>query len=273
MNFAELRPYLSFGLLVLLLLWETLRPFFPFPRGRTRLVHGGRNLLLGISNGLITALLFAGLWWAAADISAERGFGLLHRFSWHPHIGTVIALLLLDVWTYTWHRLNHRIPLLWRFHRVHHSDPHMDVTTASRFHAGEIVLSSILRIPLIFLLGVSAWQLALYEVLLFAVVQFHHANVGLGEKVDRVLSWFIVTPFLHKVHHSHWQPETDSNYASLLSIWDRIFRTFRFPNDPSGLRLGLDEFASPRTQSLGGMLRTPLAPTRPPETGKTKSLQ
>ncbi|MDP4937935.1 MAG: sterol desaturase family protein, partial [Verrucomicrobiales bacterium] len=105
----------------------------------------------------------------------------------------------------------------------------------------------------------------------FAVVQFHHANVGLGEKVDRVLSWFIVTPFLHKVHHSHWQPETDSNYASLLSIWDRIFRTFRFPNDPSRLRFGLDEFTSPQTQSLGGMLSTPLAPTRPLETGKTKS--
>lgn len=263
MTLIELRPCLSLGLLVILLLWETLAPFFVFPAGRARLVHGGRNLLFGISNGLVTALLFVGLWWAAAEASAALGFGLLYHLPWPPLAETLLALLLLDSWTYFWHRLNHRLPFLWRFHRLHHSDPHMDVTTANRFHLGEIVLSSVLRIPLIFLLGVTAGQLALYEILLFAVVQFHHANVGLGEKGDRFLSWFIVTPYLHKVHHSHWQPETDSNYASLLSVWDRIFGTFRIPRDPARLQLGLDEYSSPAAQSLLGMLKTPLGPARP----------
>ncbi len=259
MSLAELRPWIAFGLLALLLLWETAKPFFANPGGRGRLVHGARNLLLGLGNGLVIALVFAGLWMAAAQASEAHGFGLLHRIAWHPVAETILVLLLLDCWTYWWHRLNHRVPLFWRFHRVHHSDPHMDVTTANRFHLGEIVFSSLLRLPLIYLLGASMVQLALYETLLFAVVQFHHANVSIGRRGDRVLSWFIVTPHLHKVHHSHWQPETDSNYASLLPLWDRLFGTFRFPERPASLRLGLDEFSAPETQTLPGLLGTPFA--------------
>ena len=257
MTLVELRPWLSFGMLALLLLWESASPFFAFPRGRQRLAHGGRNLILGLGNGLVIALVFAGLWMTVSAASANHGFGLLHRLEWHPVIETIITLLLLDAWTYWWHRMNHRIPLFWRFHRVHHSDPHMDVTTANRFHLGEIIFSSLLRVPLIYLLGIGMGSLALYEILLFAVVQFHHANVSIGPRGDRILSRFIVTPYLHKVHHSHWQHETDSNYASLLPLWDRLFGTLRFPEEPHSLRLGLDEFATPETQNLTGLFRTP----------------
>lgn len=258
MNLADLKPCFAFGLLAMLLLWETASPFLTFPKGRARLVHGVRNVLLGVGNGLLTALAFAGLWWFAAETSAKHGLGLLHRLSWSAVTEGILAVLLLDLWTYAWHRLNHRLLFLWRFHRVHHSDPHMDVTTANRFHLGEIVLSSVLRIPLIFLLGIQLEQLAIYEMLMFAVVQFHHANVSIGGKWDRLLNWFIVTPFMHKVHHSRWQPETDSNYSSLLSVWDRLFRSFRTSPDPASLRLGLDEFADARSQTLTGMLATPL---------------
>ena len=259
MNLADLKPYFAFGLLAILLLWETASPFLGFPKGRARLVHGVRNVLLGVGNGLVTAFAFAGLWWLAAETSAKHDIGLLHWLSWSAVTEGILAVLLLDLWTYAWHRLNHRLPILWRFHRVHHSDPHMDVTTANRFHLGEIVLSSVLRIPLIFLLGIQLEQLAIYEMLMFAVVQFHHANISLGSRGDRVLSWFIVTPFMHKVHHSRWQPETDSNYASFLSVWDGLFRSFRRSEDPAGLRLGLDEFSDARSQTLAGMLKTPLA--------------
>lgn len=262
MTLAELRPWLSFGLLALLLLWETAAPFFAFPGGRGRLVHAGRNLLLGLGNGLVIALVFAGLWMAAIQASEAHGFGLLHQVAWPPLVETILALLLLDLWTYFWHRLNHRVPLFWRFHRVHHSDPHMDVTTANRFHLGEIVFSSLLRLPLLYLLGVGMGQLALYEILLFAVVQFHHANISIGPRGDRILSWFLVTPYLHKVHHSSWQPETDSNYSSLLPVWDRLFGTLRFPERPGSLRLGLDEFTAPETQTLPGLLATPFAGKR-----------
>jgi sterol desaturase/sphingolipid hydroxylase (fatty acid hydroxylase superfamily) len=256
---AESRPWIALGVLIALLLWETASPFFPFPKGRKRIGHGYRNVLLGIINAVVTTFVFVGLWWTAAAWAASRSFGLLHWLTLPTWAEWLIAILFFDAWTYYWHRINHRIPFLWRFHRVHHSDPHMDVTTANRFHIGEIAISSILRIPLLVLLGAGIDQLALYELLMFAVVQFHHANISVSAKWDRVLRLFIVTPYMHKVHHSRWQPETDSNYSSLLSIWDRIFRSFRINAKPESIRLGLDEFDRPADQTIPGLLRTPLA--------------
>ena len=219
-------------------------------------------LLGGLNAGLI-ALVFVGLWLTAAVWAEQHQFGLLnwlHLAAGLPvWVHVVGALLLLDAWTYLWHRLNHIIPFLWRFHRVHHADPKMDVTTASRFHIGEIFFSSLLRIPLIALLGLHFWELLVYETAMFAVVQFHHANIALPERLDRVLRVLIVTPAMHKVHHSRWQPETDSNYSSLFSFWDRIGRSFRLRKDLSALRLGLDELDAPEEQTFTGMLRTPFS--------------
>lgn len=259
MTLQALKPWFAFGLLVALLLWETASPFFLFPKGRARLAHGMKNMILGIGNGLMTSLSFAGLWWWVADLSARQGIGLLHWFALPSAVETSLALLLLDAWTYAWHRMSHRIGVLWRFHRVHHSDLHMDVTTASRFHPGEIIISSVLRLPVTYILGIRLEELALYDVLLFALVQFQHANIGLGTRVDRLLNWCIVTPIMHKIHHSRWKPETDSNYSSLLSVWDRIFRSFRTTPDPAQLSVGLNEFDDDRSQTLRGLLVTPLA--------------
>jgi len=167
------------------------------------------------------------------------------------------AVLVLDIWTYWWHRANHLIPLLWRFHRMHHSDPWMDVTSARRFHPGEIVLSSLLRVPLIALLGIHLWELVLYELLMGIIVDFHHANIALPEPVDRLLRTVIVTPAMHKVHHSRVRAETDSNYTSLLSVWDRIFGSFRLRPEPSAIRIGLDGWSGASHQTLPGMLATP----------------
>ena len=245
---------------------EGVHPFFGFFRGRAaeRRVHAARNLALGLVNALAVALVFAGLWVAVAAWADARGVGLLNvlrdRAGLPGWAHALFAVLLLDAWTYAWHRINHRIPLLWRFHRVHHADAEMDVTTASRFHVGELVLSSLLRVPLIALTGVYAWELVLYETALFAVVQFHHANVALPERLDRALRAFIVTPSLHKVHHSRWRPETDSNYSSLFSWWDRLFGTFRTRARLSDVRLGLDAFDAPEHATLGGLLRMPFTP-------------
>lgn len=148
----------------------------------------------------------------------------------------------------------------------------MDVTTANRFHTGEILMSSLLRIPLIILLGLRVEQLALYEVLMFTVVQFHHANIGLPEKWDRLLRIFIVTPHMHKIHHSDHQPETDSNYSSLLSVWDRIFRSFRKSKDLRAIKLGLREFDAENYQTFPGLLKTPLD-KRPPSNTTTRPQQ
>jgi sterol desaturase/sphingolipid hydroxylase (fatty acid hydroxylase superfamily)/rhodanese-related sulfurtransferase len=247
-------------LLFLLLWWETLTPFLPLFRNnalqRTR--HGLRNVAIALLNSGMTAILFVGLWAATANWAAHNGFGLLNWTGAPPLWHALAAVLALDFWTYWWHRLNHRVPFLWRFHRAHHSDSHMDVTTASRFHIGEILFSNILRIPLILLLGIHVWEIVLYETALLAVIQFHHANIGLPSRLDQLIRFFIVTPAMHKVHHSRWQPETDSNYSSLLSVWDRIFRSFRLRDDPRAIQFGLDEFAKPEDQTLPGILKTPL---------------
>lgn len=248
------------GVLALLLWWETRAPYLPlFARASTtRLRHALRNLALAAGNRAVTAVGFAGAWAAAALWAEEREFGLLRWAGVPPIAHAFGAILLLDAWTYCWHRLNHRVPFLWRFHRTHHADTQMDVTTASRFHLGEILISDGLRIPIIALAGVRLAELALYEALLLAVIQLHHANVGLPPGVDRVLRALIVTPAMHKVHHSRRQPETDSNYSSLLSCWDRLCRSFRLRDDPRTIRFGLDAFDAPEHQTLAGMLTTPL---------------
>jgi sterol desaturase/sphingolipid hydroxylase (fatty acid hydroxylase superfamily) len=258
----ELTQWRSIGsitVLTLVLAWETLAPFFAYFTGipGERVRHGLRNLTLGIANSLLTGLGFAALWWATARWSEAHEFGLLNGVPMPGWARLAVAFLLFDAWMYWWHRMNHRIALLWRFHRMHHSDPKMDVTTASRFHLGEIALSSVLRVLVIALLGLRIWELALYELAMFTVVQLHHANIALPARLDGALRLIIVTPFMHKVHHSRWQLETDSNYSSLFSFWDRAFGSFRMREDPRTLQFGLDEFDRPGDHTLAGLLATP----------------
>jgi len=139
---------------------------------------------------------------------------------------------------------------------MHHSDRHMDVTTATRFHLGEHVLSSLLRLGLIPLLGLEIGHLLIYDTLVLALTMFHHADISLG-RWDGWFRWLVVTPAMHQVHHSRWRPETNSNYSVVLSWWDRLGRTFRLRTDPATIRLGLEEFDEPYWQTVWGMLRTP----------------
>lgn len=240
--------------------WETIRPFFPFFKGDLgrRGVHIARNIGVGLLNAVLIWAAFLWLWRWAADGSAEAGFGLLHQVPMPVWLHALLAILLLDFWTYWWHRANHQIPFLWRFHRMHHSDPWMDVTSARRFHPGEIALSSLLRLPLIFILGIHLTELLLFSLLMGIMVDFHHANIALPERMDRLLRAIGVTPAMHKVHHSRIQAETDSNYTSLLSIWDRIFGSFRLRPDLASIRIGLDDWSDPQYQTLPGLLGTPL---------------
>ena len=263
-SLIKVKTLSSLAILVLLLVAETFVPFFAASPPRARLTHVFRNLALGFVNSTLIAFLFVGLWLGAAEESRLRGFGLLYRWTPPDGMRAICSILILDLWTYFWHRWNHRSPFLWRFHRTHHSDPRMDVTTASRFHLGEMVISSVLRVPVIFLAGVQLHEIALYEIFMFSLVQFHHANLALPPRVDRVLRWLIVTPGMHKVHHSRIRIETDSNYSSLLSVWDRLFGSFRARADLGQIRFGLDEFDEERHQTLTGLFGTPTL-----ESGKT----
>jgi sterol desaturase/sphingolipid hydroxylase (fatty acid hydroxylase superfamily) len=253
-DIALLRHAVPAVLLALFWCWETWQPFFGQRRGRWR--HAGHNLAVGLTNTVILAVLFGSVTLMVAGWTKQNEFGLFNRLGFAAPLRFVLALVLLDGWMYVWHRANHAIPLLWRFHRMHHSDQHMDVTTATRFHLGEQVASSLLRLGLIPLLGFEVWDLAVYDGLLISIIMFHHADISIG-RWDRWLRLLIVTPIMHKLHHSDWRPETNSNYSTVLSIWDRIAGTFRMRSEPKTIVFGLEEFADPTWQTWWGMWKTP----------------
>lgn len=231
------------AILTVLLFWEHRKPFFGFYKKspKSKLRHDSINLGIGIFNGLVVTLIFVSFWAWASLFAAQNNFGILNWLVPDGIFRFVLAVLFLDLWMYLWHWMNHKIPFFWYFHKLHHSDKQMDVTTASRFHIGEIVFSSLLRVPVILLIGLQLHELLIYEIMMFSVVQFHHADIRLSNRFENVLSKFIVTPNMHKVHHSAWQPETDSNYGSMFVFWDRIFKTFRWRDDPSKIVFGIDE--------------------------------
>ncbi len=241
---AAARGSMAMAGLGVLLVWETVQPFLPlFGAGasawRGRLRHAAWNLGRGAVNALVVRFGFLALWIATMTWSADHAVGLLRWLGTTGWVRWMLVILLLDLWTYTWHRLNHAVPVLWRFHRLHHSDAQMDVTTASRFHLGEIVGSSLARVPVLALIGCNVTELAVYETLLFAGVQFHHANVALPEALDRIVRAVIVTPHLHKVHHSVELAEQNANFSSLFTWWDRAARTFRISAAPDTITFGV----------------------------------
>jgi sterol desaturase/sphingolipid hydroxylase (fatty acid hydroxylase superfamily)/rhodanese-related sulfurtransferase len=254
----RLRMALSFALLVVFLVWESVAPMYGWFKGRgsARLEHGFRNIVLGLLNTVVVAVLFVQAWLWASNWAQDHRIGLLNMLNPPAWARIIAALLILDAWMYAWHRLNHGIHFLWRFHRVHHAERYLDVTSATRFHLGEIALSALIRVPLILIFGIRFSEIVIYESILFAVVQFHHANIRLPGSIDSILSKIIVTPNIHRVHHSKWRPETDSNFSSLLSFWDRAFRT-RKETDLEKIQLGLDEFG-PEDDNLAGIMEAPL---------------
>ncbi len=239
-----------------LIFW--LEGVFPLFQGRThRLRHAMSNLGIGILNGLVISLGFAAATLKIIETAETHSWGLLRQFQLSPWIEGIVAFLLFDLWMYVWHRANHRIPFLWLLHRTHHSDLELDCTSALRFHTGEIILSSLLRLIVIPLIGMQFTHLFIYELLLQPVIIFHHSNVALPEKIDRVLRAIIVTPNMHRVHHSQVRDETDSNYSSIFSFWDRIAQSFRKRKDTRTLVYGLPYLQEKEWQSLWGMIKTP----------------
>jgi len=242
-------------------LWtaEALIPMYA-QRSR-RLAHGAANLGLALINAAVAYLAaFAILY--TSEYSHTHGLGILHLFNMPLGLSWVLALLMLDCWQYWWHRINHRIPLLWRFHAVHHSDAEMDATSGVRFHTVEVILSMIARLIVLPLIGLTVPQLLLYETLSLPVILFHHSNIRLPNKADRLMRWLIVTPWMHWVHHSRYQPETDSNYSSFLSFWDRLFGSFRLRDKPEEIDLGLDDWHEKEWRGLFGMLIKPFRKRR-----------
>jgi sterol desaturase/sphingolipid hydroxylase (fatty acid hydroxylase superfamily) len=247
------------ALFIALVSLETLYPFFQDRRQRVR--HNACNLALGLLNGVILACATVLISIRVCTWTKDNHLGLLNLFSAPQWVIASLALVLLDAWMYLWHRLNHTSKFLWRFHRMHHSDSQMDASTALRFHPGEMLFGALLRISLVPILGLELWNLVLYDTILIPVILFHHSNVNLPQRWDRVVRVIIVTPFIHRVHHSQIAAETNSNYSSIFSFWDRLARTLLLRDDPRSIQLGLPEFWNSYWQTIVGMIKTPFVDT------------
>ena len=214
-----------FAVFALMAVWEAQAPRRTrlLPR-RVRWLH---NLALVTLNSLILRLLFPLAGVGFALLAAERGWGLLNAFAvpFWPAFAT--SVIVLDLAIYLQHVMFHAVPLLWRLHRVHHADADVDVTTGARFHPIEILLSMVIKFAVIAVLGAPAFAVLVFEVLLNATAMFNHANLRLRAPVDRVLRWILVTPEMHRVHHSMEMVETNSNFGFNLSWWDRLCGTYR----------------------------------------------
>ncbi len=240
---------ISIVIVLLLYILELIFPYMTTWKGKHR--HALQNGLLTLFNILLTATLFSIL----LTWSTNNSWGVLYHSELPWILELVLTILILDGFTYTWHVLAHNVPFLWRFHKVHHSDTMMDVTTGGRFHIGEHLISFILKCIVIFLLGLEIQFIMIYEVAFTANVLFHHANVSMGERLDYLYSLLLTSPLMHKVHHSNIIRETNSNYSSLFSFWDRVFGTFSMVKDPQRIVVGIRGLE--HAQSVTSMLSTP----------------
>lgn len=250
------------GIFSLMALWEVAAP--RRQRLIPRLQRWTGNLGIVALNTLLLRLLFPAAAAGMAAFATTQGWGLLNHLAWPFWIQLLLSLVLLDLAIYLQHVMVHAVPLLWRLHRVHHADPEYDLTTGARFHPLEIVLSMVIKIATIAALGPPVVAVVLFEVILNGMAMFNHANIELPAALDRRLRWLIVTPDMHRVHHSMEPDETNSNFGFNLSLWDRLMGTYR--EQPRlgqlGMQIGIASLRDPRiTTRLGGMLRIPFIHT------------
>ncbi len=235
---------------------ENAFPLFNFKYRRFH--HAGINIFFTLTT-IIVNFCLAFILLQVADWSVKNNFGILQ---WLPQMSigiyALVGLLLLDlIGAYLVHLVEHKVKLLWRFHLIHHTDTWIDTTTANRHHPGESVIRFVFTTLGVLLVGTPMWLVFLYQTISVVATQFNHANIALPKKVDTLLSYFIVSPDMHKVHHHYVLPYTDSNYGNIFSIWDRLFGTFRvLPREE--IVFGVDSHFEPEEHNnLGNLLKIP----------------
>jgi sterol desaturase/sphingolipid hydroxylase (fatty acid hydroxylase superfamily) len=242
---------------VLMATWELLAPRRVL--GVSKPVRWTHNIAVAIINVLLVRVLFPSAAVGVAVFADERGVGLLNMFPVPGLPAFAFALLALDLTMYLMHLMFHAVPALWRVHRVHHADVDFDVTTGARFHPIQIVLSLPVKFAVIFALGLPVLAVLVFEAVFNALSLFNHANVRIPSAVERVLRWFLVTPDMHRVHHSVDATETNSNFSFVLPWWDRLFGTYRA--EPEGgherMTIGVEQFRTERDFRLDRMLVQP----------------
>lgn len=254
---SSIRLTCFFGVFILMAIWEMISP------KRTLIVNKPRrwfsNLSITILNTLIVRILFPTGAVGVAFAITGKGWGILNLLNWPGWVALIAGVVALDFIIYLQHVIFHAIPILWRLHMVHHADLDIDVTTGNRFHPIEIFLSMVIKTASVLLIGVTPWSVLIFEVLLNATSMFNHSNVNMPKYIDRIIRLMIVTPDMHRIHHSTIRQETNSNFGFNIPWWDRLLGTYR--HDPAkgheGMTIGLDQFQDPDLHSLTWMLSLP----------------
>jgi len=257
-NETAIRLGFFVGMLALIGAWEIVAPRRALTLSKAQRWSG--NLGLVALNTVLLRLIFPLAGAGMAAFCAENGWGMLNHFQVPAILAVPLAVIALDFVIWLQHVMVHAVPLFWRLHRVHHADPDYDVTTGARFHPLEIVLSMLIKFATIVVLGPPVVAVVIFEVLLNATAMFNHGNIGLPATLDRVLRRVLVTPDMHRVHHSIQDDETNSNFGFNLPWWDRLFGTYR--DQPRagqlGMVIGIRDHADPREVArLDGMLLLP----------------
>ena len=247
-----------FGVLALMAAWEAFAPRRAPAVSRAR--RWASNLGVVFLNSALLRIIFPATAVAVAVVAQERGWGLLNQHDVPFPLALAASVVALDLAIYLQHVMFHAVPALWRLHRVHHADLDFDVTTGARFHPIEILLSMLVKLAVIVVIGPPAAAVMIFEVLLNATAMFNHANVRLPAAADRLLRLLVVTPDMHRVHHSVEEHETNSNFGFNLSLWDRLFRTYKAQPDAGHERMtmGIRGYRAPKLVcDLPGMLVLP----------------
>ncbi|MGH8475186.1 MAG: sterol desaturase family protein [Methylococcales bacterium] len=259
---ALLRLSVFSSVLVGMLCWEKLRPFRRFPQKKYE--RFWINLGLSGLNLILVRLLAGGGAYAAAETARRLNLGLFRHFDFPFELETVLSLLVLDFAIYLQHRLFHRVPVFWRFHKVHHSDPGFDTSTGLRFHAVEIVLSMYYKMALVVMLGTAPGTVVAFEIILNACALFNHGNVRIPDPWERRIRKILITPDMHRIHHCTDLVEQNRNYGFSLPWWDLLCKSYHQDpaSDPAQMPIGLNDPNTPERPGFLNLLMLPFAPTR-----------
>ncbi len=257
-NAVSIRLSAFVGIFATMALWEVLAPGRRLSLGRGP--RWPNNLAIVALNAALVRVAFPTAALSIALQAEQQGCGLINYLNLPGPFAIILAILALDLAIYLQHILFHAVPALWRLHRMHHADLDFDVTTGARFHPIEIILSMLIKLAAIVALGTPAVAFVIFEVFLNGTSLFNHGNVTISPALDRLLRWFVVTPDMHRVHHSIVPQETNSNFGFNLPWWDRLFGTYRAQPAAGhqGMTIGIEQFRSPRDLRLDRMLIQPI---------------
>jgi len=235
---------------------ELLIPYRPNSVSKLRRV--AINIAIALLNAVLVNILFRGAIAKTALYAGEGGFGLLKMWSLPYWVKLIMTIAVMDFVLYIWHLLNHEMPFLWRFHQVHHSDLNMDVSTASRFHTGEIIMSSVVKIALIYFLGAEILGVIAFESLLIFAAQFQHSSVKVPARFENIFWLLFVPPSMHRIHHSVVIRERNTNYGTIFSLWDRMLGTLLTDVEQQRIVIGLGAYRDPKALHVIKLLLMPI---------------